>query len=244
MNRQKFLFVTNVNDEISYYKCQKHIQNLAIPAGFSIDFLPIRGAKSITEAYNQALSDDAKYKIYIHQDTFIINTFFLENILELFRSNPALGLIGIAGCKKLPVEGYWWDGVDLVGKVIIEYNQTFIWGKFREVAEAFEPVEGIDGMLMVTQYDVPWPKRVIDGSHFYDSSHALEFIKRGYLVGVPQQVEPWCIKCEKKPDLAKYEKFLQYCGKCVLPQPSQEITESNKTGRDQMENGLIGEYKH
>jgi hypothetical protein len=214
MNQQKFLFVTCVNDEELYSRCVKHIKNLVIPTGFTVDFLAVRGANSITEGYNQALSIDAKYKIYIHQDTFIINPFFLQDILDLFRANPQLGMIGVAGCKKLPENGNWWDATDTIGKAIP--GRTFSTVALRDVEDEFESVEGLDGLLMVTQYDVPWRDDIIDGFHFYDACHVTEFIRRGYLVGVAKQVEPWCIHYydSQLPHLAEYtrlqKKFLEY----------------------------------
>jgi hypothetical protein len=69
----------------------KHIQNLQVPQGYTIELLTVRGAKSMAEGYNRALANDAKYKIYLHQDTFIINPHFLREILDLFQSNPLLG---------------------------------------------------------------------------------------------------------------------------------------------------------
>jgi hypothetical protein len=216
MNEQKFLFVTCVNDEILYNRCLKHIKNLNVPTGFTVDFLAIRGANSITEGYNQALSHDAKYKIYLHQDTFIINPFFLQDIWHLFKYNPALGLIGVAGCKKLPVNGVWWNANDVVGKAIAFPNQTFTLYTLRDVEDSFESVEAIDGFLMVTQYDIPWREDIIDGFHFYDACQSLEFIKRGYLVGVPKQMEPWSIHYydNQSPNLTEFtrlqQKFLQY----------------------------------
>lgn len=214
MNQQKFLFVTCVNDEELYNRCLNHIKNLVIPTGFMVDYLAIRGARSITEGYNQALSIDAKYKIYLHQDTFIINPFFLQDILDLFRANPQLGMIGVAGCKKLPENGNWWDAMDTIGKAIP--GRTFNTVALRDIGDEFESVEGLDGLLMATQYDVPWRDDVIDGFHFYDACHVTEFIRRGYLVGVPKQVEPWCIHYydSQHPHLGEYtrlqKRFLEY----------------------------------
>ncbi|SEN78844.1 glycosyltransferase family protein [Lihuaxuella thermophila] len=210
MNNQKILFVTCVNDEALYRRCLKHITNLIIPKDFSVEFLAIRGAKSITQAYNSALSNDAKYKIYLHQDTFILNRHFLLNMLELFQSNPQLGLLGMVGCKKLPPNGTWWDGKDLVGKVIAYPEQTFTVLRFKEIDTPFEEVEAVDGLIMATQYDIPW-REELDGFHFYDASQSVEFTRRGYLVGVPRQVEPWCLHYHRYTRFFDPEYFrLQY----------------------------------
>lgn len=225
MNPQKFLFVTWVTDEELYSRCLDHLnKNLEVPEGFTVDFLGIRNANSIAEAYNQALSNDARFKIYLHEDTFLIHRFFLQDILDLFRYNPSLGMIGMAGCKKLPESGKWWDGIHTVGKVITALpDQTFTVLNIRDMENHFETVEGIDGMLLATQFDIPWQEEVTD-KLLYASFQALEFIKRGYLVGVPQQIEPWCIHCynNEKPSPGKYThlqlKFLPH----LLPKDESE----------------------
>jgi len=216
MNNRRFLFVSCVNDEELYESCVRHIKRLIIPPGYEIDTLAVRNVKSITEGYNRALKDPAKYKIYLHQDVFIINPYFLHNILFLFQSNPRLGMIGLAGCKSLPPNGIWWDGEDLIGKAIAYPDQTFALMKLREVEGHFESVEAVDGFLIATQYDLPWREDIIDGFHFYDTSQSLEFIKKGYLVGVPKQVEPWCLHyhVHHQPDPNEYQRlqsqFLKY----------------------------------
>lgn len=192
MIQHKILFVTCVNDEKLYEKCVKHISKLFVPLNTSLELLPIRGAESMTEGYNQALKNEAKYKVYLHQDTFILNRNFLNEIVNLFRSNPMLGLIGMIGCKRLSPDGVWWKGKDLVGKVVAYHYDTYHLIKMREVETSFEQVEAVDGLLMATQYDIPWRDDLFKGFHFYDTSQCAEFIKKGYLVGVPKQLEPWC----------------------------------------------------
>lgn len=193
MNERKFLFVTCVNNDLLYSSCLKYIQNLIVPSGYQVELFPIRGIQSIFEGYNMALKNDAKYKIYLHQDTFIINKNFLQDILTIFQSNPSLGLLGLAGCKNLPRNGIWWQGTGLVGKVIGLPNGTYALQNFGEVNGLFEPVQAVDGFLMVTQYDIPWRSDLFKGFHFYDISQSKEFTRRRYLVGVANQREPWCI---------------------------------------------------
>ena len=53
------------------------------------------------------------------------------------------------------------------------------------------PVWAIDGMLMVTQRDVPWREDVFDKWDFYDVSQSIEMLRAGYKVVVPYQKENW-----------------------------------------------------
>jgi hypothetical protein len=193
MTEHTFLFVTCVNDEGLYETCVKHIAKLLTPLHSSIQLFPIRGAKSMTAGYNFALSHPAKYKIYLHQDTFILNRNFLNNILHLFQAHARLGLIGMIGCKRLPSSGIWWEDKNVIGKVLSYQNDTYHLIKKKESDAPFEQVETVDGLLMATQYDLRWREDLFTGFHFYDTSQSTEFMQHGYLVGVPKQIEPWCL---------------------------------------------------
>ncbi|WP_188388778.1 glycosyltransferase family protein [Priestia taiwanensis] len=212
MKEMTVLFVVCVNNEELFEQCEKQIKSVYIPPGFHMHILPIRHAKSLTSAYNQALSFPAKYKVYLHQDTFIMNPYFFMEMLVLFTLNKDLGLLGVIGCKELPENGIWCEGKELIGQVL-EYK----WGLYQLLSfktekfkrDRFIPVQAIDGLLMATQYDVEWREDVFDGFHFYDISQSLEFQKAGYVVGVANQTRPWCIHNIRDYvlDEATYEKY-------------------------------------
>ena len=201
----KILFVTCVNDESLYAQCERHIKALRVPAGFKMHVGQLREVPGMTQAYNAAIAgSDAKYKVYLHQDTFIINPNFLYDILRIFMSHPDVGLIGVAGCRELPPSGIWWEGKSLLGK-LIEHRSTYSVLKFSDPEPPFSPAKAVDGLLMATQYDLPWRDDILSGFHFYDSSQSLEFIRAGYKVAVPAQAEPWCLHyCGKMESAAGY----------------------------------------
>lgn len=190
MSDRTFLFVTCVNDEVLYSICLHHIEQLEVPNGYKVEFLAIRDAKSMTEGYNRALKHGAKYKIYLHQDAFILYNQFLHKILTLFQSNPQLGLLGMTGCIGRQKDGNWCKGF-MVGKMVAFQSEQIREFNYKEVNTPFEQVDLLDGYIMITQYDVPWNEDVFDGFHLYDSSACVEFIKRGYIVGIPKQDEYW-----------------------------------------------------
>lgn len=194
MNDKGFLFVTCVNNLEEYHYCRAHIDLLEVPAGYEIDFLFIDNAKSMAEGYNRALQHQFKYKIYLHQDTHIINRTILFDIIHLFSNHPKLGMIGVSGCKQLPDNGKWWEGEDLYGKVI-DIPETYRLLSFNqpEGQEPYMAVEAIDGLLMITQKDIPWREDLFKGFHFYDISHSFEMKRNGFEVGVPKMENPWCI---------------------------------------------------
>jgi hypothetical protein len=62
-----------------------------------------------------------------------------------------------------------------------------------EISAGYETVQVVDGLLMVTQYDLPWREDLFQSWHFYDASQCMEFAKAGYTVAVPKQEKPWCL---------------------------------------------------
>ena len=198
-----FLFVTAVNDEELYQQLQDSVL-MANNDEFNVDFHPIYGAKSLTKAYNEAAFKPHKYKVYVHQDVEIINPNFFKDVKSIFRSKK-VGMIGVAGAKKLPKSCVWWEAEQLFGQVVEDRGSRNLL-KFAEPEEKYEKVQAIDGLIMITQYDVKWDEQ-IPGFHFYDISQSVRFQQEGYLVVVPKQEEVWCLhKCGNDFDSVSYLK--------------------------------------
>ena len=50
------------------------------------------------EGYNRAMkSSDAKYKVYLHHDVWIMHENFIGDLISIFESHPKTGLLGLAG---------------------------------------------------------------------------------------------------------------------------------------------------
>ena len=73
MNNKKICFIICVNNKQYLSECQYYINNLIVPQGYEIDCITVWDAPSMTSGYNAAMkASDAKYKIYIHQDVFLV----------------------------------------------------------------------------------------------------------------------------------------------------------------------------
>lgn len=205
INEKKICFISCVNNEVQYRECLKYINSLIVPDEFSIETIAVRSADSITEAYNGAMKEsDAKYKVYLHQDVFIINKNFILDIINVFKSNKNIGMIGAAGAKTLPKSAIWWESEKKFGKIYDSHNGKIELLEFSENSNKIESLEAIDGVIMITQYDIKWRKELFDGWHFYDISQSIEFILKGYKVITTNQVEPWCIHdCGLKSQITK-----------------------------------------
>lgn len=193
----KIAFIICTNDQLYCEECMHYISLLEIPSGYAVDVYTILEAEYMTKAYNEAMhSIDARYKIYMHQDVFIINKHFLYDMLEIFK-NDRIGLLGIVGqtqcgnmldITKAISSGVWDSGIVYTNDTV----NTACWN-YGKGKDGLSFVQMIDGLLMATQYDVPWRDDIFCGWDFYDISQSMEFLKRGYSIVVPELKVPWVI---------------------------------------------------
>ena len=218
MDEMKICFITCVSDEELYAESLLYLRQLEVPENMKVQFLPVRGAASMADGYNRAMKmSEAKYKVYLHQDVLLVKRDFIWKICTIFQQ-PAIGLIGLIGCKKLTASGVWWDGEMLYGRVLhAPEPESIVPSICEEVTGEFCEAAVVDGIILATQYDLSWRADIFDGWHFYDTAQCLEFRRHGYTVVIPQQKEDWCIHLAKQKPLRlvywDYQKrFLQEYG--------------------------------
>lgn len=198
MNKNKIAFIICVLDENQYIRCSSCINNLEIPTGIQVDVISVREKNNIAQAYNIGASlTDAKYKVYLHSNTYILNRSMIKDVIDIFSNDSKIGLIGVVGAKRLPESGVWWNDIGKVGEVKILRNGTNeYYYKLNNVIEKYEIVEAVDGLIMATQFDINWREEVFDSLFFYDISQCMEFKKKGFQIVVPRQENTWCIHDE------------------------------------------------
>ncbi len=217
MNKNKICFVSVVKDERSYTECLKYIEHLNCPKGYSLEAMDVRDSNSMTAAYNEAIKrSDAKYKIYLNQNTLILNRNFIVDMLKIFE-NKKVGLIGMVGATNIPKSGVWREGEPLAGAVYDNHTgEMGIVSYSKSNDKAYTKVMSVDGLCICTQYDVSWREDLFDGWHFYDSSQCLEFVRAGYDCVVPNQDKPWCLHDCGIKSLSGYEKYKEIFAKEYL----------------------------
>lgn len=210
MNDRMFCFIICSNNQLYMQECLYYINHLNVPEGYEVDVLTIEDADSMTSGYNEGMHySDAKYKVYLHQDVFIINKDFMQNCLQIFQSDERVGMIGNVGVETLPASGIMWEAIRF-GKVYEQHNyETVLLSNDIKNGKAYMEVETIDGFLMVTQYDIEWREDLFDRWDFYDASQSMEFIRHGYKVVVPHMNEPWCVHDCGFVNLENYEEERQ-----------------------------------
>ncbi len=192
LDKNKICFISSVNNEAKYTKSLAVLKKLFLPVGMTVEYRAIRGARSMTEAYQAGmLQSDAKYKIYLHQDVWIMNPLFLYYLLHVFQKYPACGVAGVVGCEQIPASAVWWEG-KMLGAITDSHegffrNYQYINDKDSMCAEA------VDGLIIATQYDLPWRVDIFDKWHFYDLSQCMEFKRHGYGTRILSQKYPWCV---------------------------------------------------
>lgn len=190
---KKISFIVCTNDPLYAGECELYIHSLTVPDGYEVEVLLVEDARSMTSGYNEAMAvSDAKYKVYLHQDVMIYNRNFIIRILEIFQSDPSIGMIGMVGNTRLPDNAIHWSagGVHAGGiysDIIYDVNYRL----FEENGDGVTDVVILDGLLMATQVDIPWREDLFTGWHFYDLSQSREFYRQGYRVVVPHMEEPW-----------------------------------------------------
>lgn len=215
LNPKKICFIICSNNTQYTNECIHHISMLNIPDGYCIDLLTIEDAHSMTSGYNEGMhATDAKYKIYLHQDVFILNKNILYDILNIFQDS-SIGMIGIVGSVQLPKTAIMWHGAR-IGKLYSNNIYYSYSSDFDEASSPYQSVDAIDGLMMITQYDVSWREDLFTGWDFYDVSQSMEFKKRNYKIVVPNTDVPWCFHDDGMINLTNYyherEIFLTHYG--------------------------------
>ncbi|WP_053956726.1 glycosyltransferase family protein [Inediibacterium massiliense] len=213
MDLKKICFITCVNDKQKYKTALNYINLIKNVEGIQVEKICIDDARSMTEAYNRAMErTDAKYKVYMHQDVNILNKNFIYDVINIFKSNINIGMIGMAGSKIIPKSGVYSQSRFKYGNLmhIISPTGKKIYWKFGYFKNDYEKVKCIDGLMMITQYDIKWREDLFTGWHFYDISQSMEFIKAGYDVVVPKMEKVWCVHNCKRHDHQTYKDYDKY----------------------------------
>lgn len=204
MKEHKIAFIICVNNQQYFEECAWYLNFLNVPDGYETDVIAVREADSAAQGYSAGMeSSDAKYKVYLHQDVFILNQNFIFDLLAVFQKDEKIGMAGLIGGVGLPKDAIiynsWNCGRTISCNARQVINSTFYQKK------PYVCVEAIDGMIMATQHDIPWRQDVLKEWDFYDISQSLEFRRAGYQVVIPYQENPWVFHDCGSSSLRRYD---------------------------------------
>ena len=180
----KIAVIYCTNDELYDKECILYLRRLRIPDGMKLEINPVINASGMAAGYNIAMAcSDATYKIYIHHDTFITDTNLLSKLIDIFKNNSGIGLVGNFGTTKLLPSGRWYENKSSNNRGNLYQDEMLnIKHAVSFVKEgSFEYADAIDGIFMASSKDVEWREDLFDGWHFYDISQTFEFRKAGYM---------------------------------------------------------------
>lgn len=211
LDEKQIAFIIAVNNEIYFEECAYYIRQLLVPEGYAIDIVAIREAPSMCAAYNAGMqSSDAKYKVYLHQDVFIRERNFIVYLLERFQKDETVGMMGMMGGIGMPKTGVaylaWNAGCVDCAEPDMAYRLLCAPEQREDLV-----VDAVDGLLIATQYDLPWREELFREFDFYDVSASFEMRKGGYKIVVPFQKQPWVMHDSGFAKLDNYDKNRCIC---------------------------------
>lgn len=214
MNEKKFCFIICTNKTDYFEECLAYLDRLEVPEGYEVEVLGITEAKSMTAGYNEGMqASDAKYKIYMHQDVFIVYSGFLQALLDIFGSSDDIGMLGMVGTEKMSPDGVMWHGYRR-GNLHGVFPAQMPYEDYRYVlSDGLHQAQAVDGLLMATSQDIAWREDIMNGWDFYDVSQSFEMLRAGYQVVVPEQKNAWCVHDDGILNLRMYDKCRKICMK-------------------------------
>ncbi|MGN0161833.1 MAG: glycosyltransferase family protein [Lachnospiraceae bacterium] len=184
-DEHKIAYILCVNDERYSKEIIEYLSYQILPEGYQMEILVVKNAKSMTMGYNFAMRhSNARYKIYIHQDTFIFDPYYTQNLIQIL-DEGGYQMLGVAGAEYLPENGVWWDCEPYAKKMCLYQDMVIsILQSTTIKEETCTEVECLDGVLLATNRDLVWREDLFNHFHFYDISQSEEFRRKGYRIAV------------------------------------------------------------
>ena len=173
------------------------LENLQNTVGVNYELIVIDNSQnnySIFEAYNLGIKKSkTDYLCFIHDDVSFHTSNWGTIVLDIFKKDKNLGLIGVAGAKvKTKMPSPWWNCKEKYQVInIIQHHKN---GEIENTEIGFDTnteqeVTVIDGVFMALRKSTNASfNNVINGFHNYDLNLSLECKRRGFKVVVTKQI--------------------------------------------------------
>lgn len=172
-------------------ECMLYLQRQILPKNFQAEVLIVTGAKSMCQGYNEAMKcSNARYKVYMHHDTFLVHRECLLNTVSMLEQNENIGLLGVAGAMGKLEDGIWWNARPENLKYSL-FQYVGVGVNVIQTASGLYTVTAMDGVYMAAKHDVEWREDLFTGWHFYDISQCREYEKAGMELKVLCDDKPW-----------------------------------------------------
>lgn len=193
MEQDLICFIILSNDEAAYNNCIHCLDQLIVPMGMRVQYMRGNGydGNDTSLACQTAMEgSNAKYKIYITDRVSITNPRFLPTVIDAFRSDETLGILGVMGYSVPPFSDDFWTSAP-IGAVTFckngkEKNAHYIYDE-----KNITPAKVLIPPILATQHDVPW-RQMFQGARYAAMSLSLEHQRKGYKAAVLPQEAIWC----------------------------------------------------
>ena len=164
-NEKKICFIIYADNKQYLEECILYLSVLDIPEGYETELLVVEDSISMAMGYNEAMNaSDAKYKIYLRQEAFVIERQLVQKVLDIFNTDNKIGMIGALGCINLSKDALVHHS-EVCGALCGAKNyKNGI--EIIPVESAIQEVEIVDDLFMATQYDIIWREDLLDGQEF------------------------------------------------------------------------------
>lgn len=226
----KICIVINVTAQDKYDITMRSLQTINVPQGKKVEICEIFDAANIGAAYNQAIiGSNAKYKIYIQEGVEILNKNILSELLDLFESEYKAGIVGMSGSEYIPVDTNIYKTKKYYGAICSNKQNI----AYKEVDAGAKIVDGLDGLFLATQYDIPWREDKFSSLYYLTLAQCTEFRQNGYSPMVVQQDAPWigfgtCLEYRGHDDGTESKAFKEMYYKDIFPLVSILIPTHNR----------------
>ena len=171
--------------------CIEALKNVKWPDGYEVEVFTIDAQKPYAAQVNEVLADtDAKVKIYINDDLFLVHAQAIEELLKIFQ-DESIGMVGFLGSASLPVSGNLMDSLYKYGAVYVPTEEDFSEIRFGTAAQAAADVRYILPSFFATQWDVPWDESY-EKQYYAVLAYCRAFEEEGYRIVVPLPENIWC----------------------------------------------------
>jgi glycosyltransferase involved in cell wall biosynthesis len=160
-----------------------------------IEVIPFEnnGEFSLTEVYNKILNNSSHDIVVLcHDDIYFDSKNWCQKILNHFKRNQELGILGVAGSTQLPITGRWWDDFSKVKGIVNHEHEGKKWESKYSTSKGneIEDVVLVDGLFIAINKKniIHTFNEDVKGFHFYDVDFSFRNFMSGVEIGVMYDV--------------------------------------------------------
>ena len=192
---KKILFIINKTSDNNYKACIDAINYLKKPLVYSVGFASYTAGKPLlTSDVYLAVQEQQNPDISIIMDdtVLVVNENLLRDIVKIFKSDPAIGVIGIKGAQHMPDSGIIGEASSIYGGLHeMNCQGEVLAKKYQNPHERYVQVETANSTMVAVRGYIPLWKDI--GNRCIGEVISVAAAIQGYKVVVPKDSHYWCL---------------------------------------------------